>query len=177
MRSFFVFMFFLIALTVAGAVKNGDAQTRTTELEQLQAKAASGDAEAQFNLGVIYDNGEGVPRDYKAAREWFRKAAEQGNAMAQNSLGLMYADGQDEPQDYQKAAEWIRKAAEQGHTNAQASLGWMYANGKGVPQDYSQAYMWSNIAAASGHGIAPEDRDRLLKMMTFQQIEEGQRLT
>ena len=45
---------------------------------------------AQYNLGVMYDNGEGVPQDYKEAVKWYRLAAEQGNANAQTNLGNMY---------------------------------------------------------------------------------------
>ena len=45
---------------------------------------------AQYNLGVMYDNGDGVPQDYKEAVKWYRLAAEQGDASAQYNLGLMY---------------------------------------------------------------------------------------
>ena len=51
------------------------------------------DAAAQFKLGVMYENGEGVPKDSVKAVEWYRKAAEQGYAPAQFKLGWMYANG------------------------------------------------------------------------------------
>ena len=50
--------------------------------------AEQGYAEAQFNLGFMYDNGEGVPQDYKEAVKWYRLSAEQGNALGQYNLGL-----------------------------------------------------------------------------------------
>ena len=61
--------------------------------------ADQGHASAQYNLGVSYDNGQGVAQDYAAAVSWYRKAADQGNASAQSNLGLMYAKGQGVAQD------------------------------------------------------------------------------
>jgi TPR repeat protein len=49
--------------------------------------AEQGDAQAQYNLGIMYDNGQDVPQDYTAAASWYRKAAEQGHAQAQFNLG------------------------------------------------------------------------------------------
>ena len=55
--------------------------------------AEQGLANAQHNLGVMYDNGRGVPQDDAEAVKWYRLAAEQGFANAQYNLGAMYADG------------------------------------------------------------------------------------
>ena len=79
--------------------------------------------QAQYNLGLMYDNGQGVPQDYKQAVKWYTKAAEQGDANAQYSLGYMYANGQGVPQDYKQAVMWFTKAAEQGDADAQYNLG------------------------------------------------------
>ena len=76
--------------------------------------AEQGHAEAQFNLGVMYDNGQGVKQDYFKAFEWFQKAAEQGNALAQFNLGVMYDRGQGVMQDYFKAVECYQNAGERG---------------------------------------------------------------
>ena len=84
----------------------------------------------------MYENGKGVPQDYKTSVKWYSLAAEQGNADAQSSLGLMYRKGDGVPQDYKTALKWYRLAAEQGYARAQSNLGVMYAEGKGVPQDY-----------------------------------------
>jgi hypothetical protein len=62
-----------------------------TAMLLLRPLADRGDAEAQFNLGVMYANGRGVPQDDWAAASWYRKAADQGNALAQNNLGNEYA--------------------------------------------------------------------------------------
>ena len=62
--------------------------------------AEQGYAPAQYNLGIMYDNGYGVPQDYAEAMKWYRLAAEQGHTDAQYNLGLMYDNGRGVPQDY-----------------------------------------------------------------------------
>ena len=66
---------------------------------ELVERAEGGDAIAQFNLGLMYDNGEGVPEDDTQAVKWYRLAADQGNAFAQFFLGLMYTKGEGVPED------------------------------------------------------------------------------
>ena len=85
--------------------------------ETFQA-AEQGDAEAQFNLGKMYDKGQGVRQDDVQAVQWYRRAAEQGYAKAQYNLGVMYANGEGVRQDYTQAVQWYRKAAEQGLAEA-----------------------------------------------------------
>ena len=66
------------------AAKTGDYATALREWEPL---AEQGDADAQYNLGIMYDEGQGVQQDYKVAVKWYRLAAEQGEANAQYNLG------------------------------------------------------------------------------------------
>ena len=75
--------------------------------------AEQGFANAQYNLGVMYDQGQGVAQDYKEAVRWYRKAAEQGHASSQFILGSMYDNGQGVPQDYVQAHMWFNLAASQ----------------------------------------------------------------
>ncbi len=147
----------------------------------LRPLAEQGHARAQYNLGFMYYNGQGVPQDYAEAVKWYRKAVEQGNAGAQYNLGLMYSNGLGVPQDDAKAVQWYRKAAEQGHAKTQFILGFGYSNGLGVPQDYVQAHMWYNLAASrfppSGdRDRAVRNRDNVAKRMTSAQISEAQKL-
>ena len=125
-----------------------------TALALLKPLAVQGNPVAQNLVGVMYDNGQGVPQDYAQAVVWFRKAATQGFAVAEDNLGLMYYKGQGVPQDYAQAVAWYRKAAEQANADAQNSLGWMYDNGQGVPQDYSQAVAWYRKAAEQANADA-----------------------
>ena len=92
-------------------------------LREWRPLAEQGDAKAQYALGLMYDEGMGVPEDDAEAAEWFRKAAEQGLAEAQYTLGFMYANGKGVPKDSVEAVRWYRMAAAQGHVEAQFYLG------------------------------------------------------
>ena len=70
---------------------------------------------AQHNLGVMYDNGVGVPEDDATAVAWFRRAAEKGYIKSQSNLGLMYANGEGVPRDDVKAYLWFDVAGRRGN--------------------------------------------------------------
>ena len=153
--------------------------TAAQPLSEVRNAADQGNASAQFNLGVMYADGQGVPQDHGEAAKWYRKAADQGNASAQFNLGVVYANGQGAPQDYGEAAKWYRKAADQGNASAQFNLGVVYANGQGAPQDYVLAYMWINLAAAASTDTekkVAEARDSIASKMTPEQVADAQRL-
>ena len=133
------------------AAQSGDF---ATALQEWRPLAEQGHADAQFNLGIMYDNGDGVSQDYAEAVKWYQLAAEQGDAYAQGNLGIMYYKGKGVEQDYAEAAKWYRKAAEQGYAQAQGNLGNMYDNGQGVPQDYAEALRLYRLAAEQGYAIA-----------------------
>lgn len=84
--------------------------------------AEQGHAVAQNNLGLMYDNGEGVPKDASQAVMWYRKAAEQGYALAQYNLGVRYAKGEGVPKDYVQAAKWFYLAKANGNVNAEKNI-------------------------------------------------------
>jgi uncharacterized protein len=155
------------------AAKSGDYATALREWTPL---AKQGNASAQYNLGVIYGNGQGVPQDYKTAVKWYRLAAEQGDADAQYDLGVMYDNGQGVPQDYKTAVKWYSLAAKQGNAFAQGNLGVMYGLGKGVIQDIVYAHMWGNLGASNGNENGGKLRDFVAKRMTPSQLETAQKL-
>src|SRR5208282_2857795 len=127
-----------------------NANNFTAAIVQFRKAAEQNYALAQYDLGLMYANSVGVPRDDQQASAWFRKAADQDNAKAQFDLGLMYANGLGVPRDYQQAVAWFRKAADQRLVAAQISLGVMYAKGQGVPKDDQQAILWYRKAAEQG---------------------------
>lgn len=90
------------------AYERGDYATAWRKWRPL---ADQGDAPAQFYLGLMYDEGKGVPQDYTQAVWWYRLAAAQGNAAAQNNLGIMYVKGWGVSQDYAQAYGWFTRAA------------------------------------------------------------------
>lgn len=155
------------------AYESGDFVTAARE---WRTQAEQGNEVAQFNLGLMYERGEGVTQDFQEAVRWYRLSAAQGEAVAQSHLGGMYRDGEGVLQDYREALKWFRMAASQGYATAQASLGAMYATGRGVIQDDVYAHMWSNMAAANGSKIGAENRDLAAKRMTNGQISQAQEL-
>ena len=151
-------------------------EQETKVMRNILAGALNGNADAQYNLGLMYANGQGVTQDYKEAVKWWRLSADQGNASAQSNLGDMYADGKGVTQDYKEAVKWYRLSSDQGDADAQFNLGFMYETGQGVSQDYIRAHMWWNISASSGHKNAESNRDKVAKKMTQQQIEKAQEM-
>jgi uncharacterized protein len=132
-----VLLFLNVAAPVAaGPFEDGTSAVKIGDLAIAmplwRALADQGVAMAQFNLGVMYDDGQGVSRDDVAASSLYRKAADQGHAKAQSNLGFMYFSGRGVPQNYGEAIKWFRKAADQGEAAAEYKLGVMYDNGHGV---------------------------------------------
>jgi hypothetical protein len=132
----------------------GVAQDAAEAVRWYRKAAEQGDADGQFNLGVMYANGRGVAQDAAEAVRWYRKAAEQGDARGQFNLGWMYANGRGVNKDAAEAVRWYRKGAEQGYAKAQFNLGVAYANGEGVAKDEAEAVRWYRKAAEQGHAGA-----------------------
>jgi uncharacterized protein len=143
-----------------------------TALRVYHSLAEQGLAVAQFNLGLMYDLGQGVVQNYPEAVKWYRLAADQGRDDAQYQLGHLYY----KQDNYAEAAKWFQLAADQGRADAQSNLGTMYAEGEGVPQDFVVALMWFSMAAAQNHKEAIENRDKAVPFMTPAQIAEAERL-
>lgn len=89
-------------------------------VQALIAQAEKGDASAQFNLGVCYDEGQGALEDEVEAAKWYRKAAEQKLDVAQFNLALCYASGEGVRKDYVEACKWANLAAAQGNESAKS---------------------------------------------------------
>ncbi len=143
-------------------------------IADMRAKAMQGQAKAQFDLGVSYRFGQGVPKNYAEAVKWYRKAAEQGYDKAQYNLGVCYDFGKGVPQDHAKAVSWYRKAAEQGHAKAQFNLGVSYKYGQGVTRNIVEAYAWLSLSAANGVTVALKSRDEMVNRLSPQDLERAQ---
>jgi uncharacterized protein len=135
----------------AAAFERGDFQTAMREWQPLALK---GFAKAQYGLGVMYADGDGVAPDYGIAASWLRKAADKNYAPAQFELGWLYVNGHGVAKDYATALNWFRTAANQGYADGQFALGVMYQNGQGVAQDYTIAASWYKRAADQGNPTA-----------------------
>jgi TPR repeat protein len=116
-------------------------------LEKFTPLAKQGNADAQYNLGYMYYNGNGVNQNFTEAKRWMELAAKQGDLGAKLYLGVMYDKGQGIEQNYSLAVRWYTKAAEKGNAYAMYNLGLFYENGTGVVQDSQAAIKWYTQAA------------------------------
>ncbi len=177
----------IILLTLAGApafaqnfndgvaaFQLGDYQTA---IKNWMPLAHKGDAEAQRNVGIMFQQGLGVPLSEVEAAHWYRQAAENGHARAQQNLGAMYEEGAGVIQDYPEAAKWYRFAAAGGNVNAKLNLGVMLERGvPGMPLNIVQAHMWYNLAGSQGSVEAAKFREEVAIDMSREQVAEAQRL-
>lgn len=128
-----------------------------SEAEMLQ-KAASGDAEAQYELGFCYYYGlhpttglRPIKKvDYDKAFKWYLMAARQGHAGGQYGLGCCYMHGHGVEKDKNKGEQWLRKSADQGSADAYFSLGILFKN-----IDKEQAVYWFKKYADFYYGKNP----------------------
>ena len=93
----------------------GDYEKARTDIEFL---AHGGEPRAQYDLGLMYDQGQGVQQSDAKAMEWYERAARQGEPRAQYNLGLMYLNGQGVPPDVVQAYYWINLSANRGNVHA-----------------------------------------------------------
>ncbi len=129
-------------------------QHYVTALRELRPLAEAGNKTAQMLLGLMYTNGEGVPKNRIEAIKWYRLAADQGDVSMQFLLGSMYANGLGAPKSDVEAARWYRLAADQGNAMAQFKLGVMYSKGEGVAKSDVEAVKWFRRAADQGDARA-----------------------
>jgi len=97
---------FVNAAGFEDAIKAYYAKDYKTAFQGLKPLADQGFAKAQRNLGILYENGQGVSQDYAQAVELYNLAAEQGDAEAQYNLGTLYDLGQGVSQDYGQAVKF-----------------------------------------------------------------------
>lgn len=128
------------------AYEKGDYRTA---LEYWKPLAESGHARAQYNLGIMYTNGEGVVQDYKEAVKWYRMAAQQGHANAQLNLGVMYGNGYGLLQDHKRAHMWSNIALSNGNDLADDNIEIISRNMP--PSDISKAQDMARRCVDSGY--------------------------
>lgn len=120
--------------------------------------ATSGNAFAQYRLGILYYHGQGVVEDENQAIYWWKKAASQGYAEAMFQLGSAFLFGTQVgkvvPDPDREAAVWFFQAASAGHAESQYHLGLLFLAGKGVVESRVEAARWIRKAASQGHAEA-----------------------
>jgi hypothetical protein len=174
------------------------------DIDELKAQAQSGNVEAEYRLGVSYEQEQdfnnamvwlqkaaeqgkveaqsslgilqATHQDYTDARQWFQRAAAQGDAGSEVNLAILDLNGYGTKPDPATAAAWLQKAAAQGSAQGQFILGELYEQGQGVKQDVIQAYAWLKLAQMQGSAEAEKELPNCAHAMTPDQIAAGEKL-
>ena len=117
-------------------------------MELYRAAAKGGYVPAMCDLGLCYENGDGVEEDLRHAVLWYRKSAEEGYAPGQCNLAVCYLNGNGVERD---AVRWLEKAAAQGNARAQSILGDLCRDGEGTEMDAARAFQLYTQAAEQGY--------------------------
>ena len=118
--------------------------------------ANTGIAEAQFNIGEMYEKGSGIPSNTYSAFIWFELAAKQNHQKAQFKVAYMYYRGEGVPANPAKAFQLMASLAKNSYVRAQFYVGLMHETGSGTPRDMAQAQLWYSRAAKGGNTTAAE---------------------
>jgi TPR repeat protein len=171
-----------ITLAAAPVVAQPDAALAAYEREDYTTaaalyapRAAAGDAEAQYRMGMMARFGWGMEKDSAAAVRWLDEAARQNHPQSQAELGTMYRLGRGVPEDPKKAAQLLTAAAGAGVGIAQLSIGRMYRDGVGVDRDLVEAYAWFSAAGENSVMDGFAYRSAITMDMSPEQIAEGKR--
>ena len=133
-------------------IRNKTEEDYPAALSVISSRAAQGDSDAEFYLGLVYARGQGIDRDFRLAREWMQRSESQGNSNAAYFLGKIYLRGYGlENPIPSEAAKLFEKAADSGDIRAMYELALLFMNGNGVARDLSKTYNLLLDSANGGH--------------------------
>jgi TPR repeat protein len=133
----------------------------TKAIDWFRLGAAKDHSLSQFQIGYIYDNGQGLSADYNLAMEWYLKAHNNGNTDAANNIGCLYDSGYGDTKDYKLALKWFLEAANKADSCSQYNVGSYYENGCGVETDKQYALEWFEKSDKQGYEEAKDGIKRL----------------
>ncbi len=145
-------------------------------LYYLSYEANLGDDKAQYNLGIMYKKGLGVPVNNNEAFGWFFLSANQGNILANYALGHAYLKGSGIKKNYKSALRAFKYAALREHPSSRLIIGNMYYQGQGVIVSYSRAYLWWSLAQDLNIGGASQNIDMIKKKMSKDQYSKAKEM-
>jgi hypothetical protein len=147
----------LADLKTRSAILDRREPTRHAPAEDPRLLAAlSGHPDAQYDLGVAYARGQGVPSDYTVASTWLILAMANGDGRAESLI-----------------RELTPKLSESETGRIRWNLGEMYANGFGVHADKVTAYTWHCLAEAAGESRSTSAKSRLALTMTSREVSDA----
>ena len=164
---------------LATAYEFGDGGLEADPVEAVKwyRKAAEqGHASSQANLGELYVEGKGVPKDDATGLSWLKKAVDQDNPSGQHALAKLYAEGRGVPKDEAEAARLFELAANNDFSVSIIALGQAYEEGRGVKRNPICAYFWYLVAADGGYAEGEEKGEALAAKLSEVDRTEGERM-
>lgn len=144
----------LLARIYLSGMPGGPDRDSARAAKLLSGAAARGDAEAQYYLGMLTRQGEGVEKDLNQAFNWFLAASEQGHVAAQYELSRAFSRGEGTALNTSAALHWLSEAASVGHAEAQFFMGLAAETGNGAPKSPVSALNWYRRSAEAGYLLA-----------------------
>ncbi len=123
--------------------------TADPQIAELLRKANNNDAEAQYQLALRYQSGDGTPQDLSEAFYWFQQSSERNQPQAMHQLAKMYLQGQGIEINTTEGIYWLTKLSTQGDAQAQFELAKLYQSLKSSPVPSQMAEIWLRSAAES----------------------------
>lgn len=151
----------LVVLVTCLFVPEYSTADQPSALQSFSQRARLGHADAQYNLGLIYEEGMGVAIDLNQALYWYGLAAEKGYVRAQYKLGYLFYFGPQALYTPDTALQWFHRAADQNDPNAIYRLGIIHAQ-PGESQNIPLALSYLKDAARAGHSGAQQKLGQLL---------------
>jgi TPR repeat protein len=146
--------------SAAVSAPQSDNQPKTIAPEALFAtllvNAEKGQPQAMLNVGTLYEQGIGVPRNFTKALEWYEKSAQAGEKEGYTRQGLCYEVGMGASADMAKAVINFTKASDMGSAQATHKLASLYFMGRGLPKDDSKGFALLSRAAETDSASANE---------------------
>jgi len=140
------------------------------QYKRLYNLATNGSAEAQYELGLMFEYGQGVDQDDATAVYWYEQSAAQLFVDATYRLAVLNDNGWGLPTNKGKAIDLYKTAAEKGHQLAQHDLAIMYFHGNDAPKNLLEAYKWLKIAVVSGSPLMQKHLSRVADEMSSDEI-------
>lgn len=119
-------------------------------LKAFGRSAHAGNSDAQYQIGLMFMEGQGIKANPKDAAYWWRKAAQNGHASSQYEIARCFEMGTGVQSDLRIAAEWYWRAAEQGDPDAALAVARMYRDGRGMGKNLTKARKYFQTAARAG---------------------------
>jgi len=158
LKQFILFLFLTpihLSATLAAELEDGFQAFTAGNYEQALRLwlpiAEKDNADAQYNLGILYQKGLGVEKNLKTAFIWYKRAAANGHTDAMYNLGIMYDKGRVVYRSPKDATKWWKKAAELGNASAQFNIGVEYFYGRNLGKDVPLAISWWKKSARQGN--------------------------